>query len=187
MVSTKKNNGQPEEMSDGYIEKLVAMNRTVKVVRGGRVFSFSALIVAGDGKGRIGVGKGKAKEMTLAIQKAKKDARSDMVRIPLNGDTLHHALIARFGAARVFMRPASDGTGIIAGGTMRAAFEVLGVKNVLAKCIGSTNPSSVLRATLNGLQGMFNPTYVANKRGKTIKEIFHVREETEKSTEDSNE
>lgn len=184
--NTKKTvNAPSDEMSDGYIEKLVVMNRTVKVVRGGRVFSFSALVVAGDGKGRIGVGKGKAKEVTDAIRKAKEAARTGMIRIHLNGDTLHHALIARFGATRVFMRPASEGTGVIAGGAMRAVFEVLGVKNVLAKCIGSTNPSNVVHATLAGLRGMYNPTYVANKRGKKIEEIFHVQQKTEESAEDS--
>ena len=157
---------------DGFQEKLVAVRRSATVVKGGRKFSFSALTVVGDGKGRIGIGRGKAREVPVAIQKAMESARRNLMRIDLNGSTLYHPVIAQHGASKVIMMPASEGTGIIAGGSMRAIFEVLGVHNVLAKCIGSTNPVNVVRATLKGLQDMSSPEQIAQKRGKKISEIL---------------
>lgn len=156
---------------DGFQEKLVAVRRSATVVKGGRKFSFSALTVVGDGKGRIGIGRGKAREVPIAIQKAMESARRNLMRIELNGDTLYHPIESRHGASKVIMMPASSGTGIIAGSSMRAIFEVLGVHNVLAKCIGSTNPVNVVRATLRGLRQMTSPERVAAKRGKKVIEI----------------
>lgn len=157
--------------SDGMIEKLVAVSRNAKVVKGGRIFSFAAITVVGDGNGRIGFGRGKAREVPVAIQKALEAARKNMRHVVLKGDTLHSQVIGKHGATKVFMKPASDGTGIIAGGAMRAVCEVLGVKNVLAKIIGSTNPINVVRATLNALEDVATPEFVAAKRGKTVEEI----------------
>ena len=157
---------------DGLIEKLVRVNRTAKVVKGGRIFGFAAVVVVGDGKGKIGIGFGKAREVTIAIQKAMESARKNMTSVSLNGGTVWHPITHKFGGTRVFMQPASEGTGIIAGGAMRAVFEVLGVHNVLAKVYGSTNPVNVVRATLGGLQAMLNPEYVAEKRGKKVSEIM---------------
>ncbi|MFV9614417.1 MAG: 30S ribosomal protein S5 [Gammaproteobacteria bacterium] len=157
---------------DDFIEKLVAVNRVAKVVKGGRQFGFTALTVVGDGNGTIGFGYGKAKEVPLAIQKAMDKARKNMKAVPLKGDTLQHAITGIHGAANVYMQPASDGTGIIAGGAMRAVFEAVGVKNVLAKINGTRNPVNVVRATINGLSSMSSPDYVAAKRGKKIEEIL---------------
>ncbi|RUM93796.1 MAG: 30S ribosomal protein S5 [Thiothrix sp.] len=159
------------EPSDGLQEKLVTVNRVAKVVKGGRQFGFTALTVVGDGEGKVGVGYGKAREVPLAIQKAMEKARRDMVTVSLDEGTLHYPVTARYGAAKVFMKPASEGTGIIAGGAMRAIFEVVGVKNVLAKCIGSRNPINVVRATLKGLSEISSPEDVAAKRGKSVEEI----------------
>lgn len=156
---------------DELLEKLVAINRVAKVVKGGRLFGFTALTVVGDGKGRVGMGRGKAREVPAAIQKAMESARRNLVKIPLEGGTLQYPVMARHGAARVYMHPASEGTGIIAGGPMRAVFEVLGVKDVLAKCIGSNNPINVIRATIDGLQRMRSVEYMAAKRGLDVKEI----------------
>lgn len=156
---------------DGLQEKLVTVNRVAKVVKGGRQFGFTALTVVGDGEGRVGIGYGKAREVPLAIQKAMERARKQMVEIPLKEGTLQHPVIGRHGAAKVFMQPASEGTGIIAGGAMRAVFEVLGVRNVLAKCIGTRNPVNVVKATLNGLGQIHSPEAVAAKRGKPVEEI----------------
>lgn len=161
-----------ETNSDGIQEKLVAVNRTAKVVKGGRIFSFSALVVVGDGAGRVGFGSGKSREVPNAITKAMEAARRNMVRVELKGDTLLHQMIARHGATKVLMRPASTGTGIIAGNAMRAVFEVVGVKNVLAKCMGSSNPINVVRATIKGLQEMASPESIAEKRGKSVTEIL---------------
>ena len=160
-----------EERSDGLREKMVAINRVTKVVKGGRVLGFAALTVVGDGDGRIGMGKGKAREVPVAVQKAMEEARRKMVKVSLKHGTLQHEVIGHHGSSRVFMKPASDGTGIIAGGPMRAVFEVMGVQNVLAKCLGSTNPYNVVRATINGLTKMNTPAEIAAKRGKTIEEI----------------
>lgn len=157
--------------SDGMLEKLVAVSRNAKVVKGGRIFSFAAITVIGDGNGRIGVGRGKAREVPVAIQKALESARKNMRQVPLKGETLHSAALGKHGATRVFMKPASAGTGIIAGGAMRAVFEVLGVKDVLAKINGSTNPINVVRATIDALHGSATPEYIASKRGKTVEEI----------------
>lgn len=157
---------------DGYSEKLVAVARNAKVVKGGKIFSFSAVTVVGDGHGRIGIGRGKAREVPVAIQKSLENARKNMRHVVLKGDTLHHEVTAKHGATRVFMKPASDGTGIIAGGAMRAVFEVLGIKNVLAKIGGSTNPVNVVRATLKALASITTPEHVAAKRGKPIEEII---------------
>ncbi len=160
-----------EDRNDGLREKMVAINRVTKVVKGGRVLGFAALTVVGDGDGGVGMGKGKAREVPVAVQKAMDEARRKLVKINLKNGTLHHAVIGHHGASRVYMQPASDGTGIIAGGPMRAIFEVMGVTNVLAKCLGSTNPYNIVRATLNGLQAMNTPAVVAAKRGKTVEEI----------------
>jgi small subunit ribosomal protein S5 len=160
-----------EERGDGLREKMIAINRVTKVVKGGRVMGFAALVVVGDGDGRVGMGKGKAREVPVSVQKAMDEARRKLVKINLKNGTLHHAVTGRHGSARVYMQPASDGTGIIAGGPMRAIFEVMGVTNVLAKIIGSTNPYNVVRATLNGLQAMNTPSDVAAKRGKSVEEI----------------
>jgi len=160
-----------EERSDGLREKMIAINRVTKVVKGGRVLGFAALTVVGDGDGGIGMGKGKAREVPVAVQKAMDEARRKLVKISLRNGTLHHTVMGRHGASRVLIQPASDGTGIIAGGPMRAIFEVMGVTNVLAKCFGSTNPYNVVRATLNGLTNMNTPAEIAAKRGKTVEEI----------------
>lgn len=157
--------------SDGLTERLVAVSRNAKVVKGGRIFSFAAIVVIGDGNGRIGFGRGKAREVPVAIQKALESARKNMHLISLKGNTLHTKMVGKHAATRVFMKPASEGTGIIAGGAMRAVFEVLGLKDVLAKIIGSTNPINVVRATLKALQNISTPEYVASKRNKTIQEI----------------
>ena len=161
-----------EGSSDGLREKMVSVNRVTKVVKGGRILGFAALTVVGDGDGGIGMGKGKAREVPVAVQKAMDEARRKMVKVSLKSGTLQHAVVGQHGAAKVFMQPASEGTGIIAGGPMRAIFEVMGVTNVLAKCLGSTNPYNVVRATINGLQGMSTPSEIAAKRGKTVEEIL---------------
>jgi small subunit ribosomal protein S5 len=158
--------------SDGLQEKLVAVNRVAKVVKGGRQFGFTALTVVGDGAGKVGFGYGKAREVPLAIQKAMDRARKSMKPVALTDGTLQHSITAIHGAARVYMQPASEGTGIIAGGAMRAVFEVVGIKNVLAKCMGSRNPINVIRATIRGLTEMGSPDVVAAKRGKTVEEIL---------------
>ena len=160
-----------EERSDGLREKMVAVNRVTKVVKGGRVLGFAALTVVGDGDGGVGMGKGKAREVPVAVQKALEEARRKMFRVSLRNGTLQHAVIGRHGASKVLMQPASAGTGIIAGGPMRAVFEVAGVKDILAKCMGSTNPYNVVRATLDGLRRMRTPSEIAGKRGKKVEEI----------------
>jgi len=160
-----------EERGDGLREKMISVNRVTKVVKGGRIMGFAALAVVGDGDGGIGMGKGKAKEVPVAVQKAMEEARRTMVKISLKSGTLQHAVIGEHGASKVIMQPASEGTGIIAGGAMRAVFDVMGVHNVLAKCIGSTNPYNVVRATLHGLKAMSTPSEIAAKRGKSIEEI----------------
>lgn len=158
--------------SEGLQEKLVQVNRVAKVVKGGRIFAFTALTVVGDGNGKVGFGRGKAREVPAAIQKAMEAARRNMIEVDLNGDTLHYPVKARHGASHVYMQPASQGTGIIAGGAMRAVLELAGVHNVLAKCYGSTNPVNVVRATFNALKEITSPDAVAAKRGKTVEEIL---------------
>jgi small subunit ribosomal protein S5 len=158
--------------SDGLVEKLVGIRRVAKVVKGGRVFGFSALTVVGDGEGRVGFGQGKAREVPVAIQKAMDEARKNMHTVKLDGHTLQHPVTSNYGAAKVYMQPASEGTGVIAGGAMRAVFDAVGIHNVLAKSIGSTNPLNVVRATVKGLAEMNNPEAIAAKRGKTVAEIM---------------
>ncbi len=160
-----------EIQEEGLVEKLVQVNRVAKVVKGGRIFGFTALTVVGDGNGRVGFGRGKAREVPVAIQKAMESARRNMIDVELNGSTIWYPVRARHGASTVYMQPASEGTGVIAGGTMRALLEAAGVHNVLAKCYGSTNPVNVIRATFKALTSMQSPEMVANKRGKTVEEI----------------
>ena len=160
------------QQESNLVDRVVHINRVAKVVKGGRQFGFTALTVVGDGEGRVGYGYGKAREVPVAIQKAMEAARRNMINVNLSGATLQYPLTARHGAAKVFMKPASEGTGIIAGGAMRAVFEVVGVHDVLAKCIGSNNPINVLRATIRGLEEMRSPEDMASKRGKTVQEIM---------------
>ncbi|AWX98845.1 30S ribosomal protein S5 [Marinomonas primoryensis] len=161
-----------DQQTSDLQEKLVQVNRVAKVVKGGRIFSFTALTVVGDGKGKVGFGRGKAREVPQAIQKAMEQARRNMVSVKLNGDTLQYPVKANHGASKVYMQPASQGTGIIAGGAMRAVLEIAGVHNVLAKCYGSTNPVNVVRATIKGLQDMKAPEQIAAKRGKSVDQIL---------------
>lgn len=167
----KANDKRNSDSTDGYEDKLVGVFRTSKVIPGGRKFGFSALIVRGDGKGRVGYGHGKSSEVPLAIQKAVDAASKNMVKIELNGNTVYHEIMSRHGASKVLIKPAEEGTGIIAGNAMRAVFEVMGVENILAKCIGSTNPLNVVRATLKGLMSIQTPQKIAAKRGKKLEEI----------------
>jgi small subunit ribosomal protein S5 len=168
---TKKQQQGQEERDDGLREKMVAINRVTKVVKGGRILGFAALTVVGDGDGSIGMGKGKSREVPVAVQKAMDEARRRMTKISLRDGTLHHTVTGRHGATKVLLSPAAAGTGVIAGGPMRAVFEVMGVTDVVAKTIGSTNPYNVVRATLNGLMAISTPAEIAAKRGKTIAEI----------------
>ncbi len=158
--------------NEDLLEKLVHVNRVAKVVKGGRQFGFTALTVVGDGNGKVGFGRGKAKEVPIAIQKAMENARKNMLPVALNEGTLHYAMTGTHGAAKVYMQPASEGTGIIAGGPMRAVFEAAGVHNVLAKSIGSTNPINVVHATMNALRAIASPEMMAAKRGKSVEEIL---------------
>ena len=162
-----------EKVDDGMIEKLIAVNRVSKTVKGGRQFTFTALTVVGDGGGRVGFGYGKAREVPVAIQKSMEGARKNMRTVDLNNGTLFHAVKAGHGAARVFMQPASEGTGVIAGGAMRAVLEAVGVKNVLAKAVGSRNPINLVRATIKGLEAMHSPAKIAAKRGKKVEDLVH--------------
>ncbi|MGI9275282.1 MAG: 30S ribosomal protein S5 [Endozoicomonas sp.] len=161
-----------QQNDEGLIEKLVQVNRVAKVVKGGRIFGFTALTVVGDGKGKVGFGRGKAREVPVAIQKAMESARRNMIQVDLNGDTLQYPVKARHGASKVYMQPASAGTGVIAGGAMRAVLEVAGVHNVLAKCYGSTNPVNVVYATFKGLRDMRSPDDVAAKRGLSVEDML---------------
>jgi small subunit ribosomal protein S5 len=157
---------------DGMLEKLVAVNRVAKVVKGGRVFGFTALSVVGDGNGKVGFGYGKAKEVPIAIQKSMEKARRDMVTISLKEGTLWHPVKAKHSGSRIYMQPASEGTGVIAGGAMRAVLETVGVRDVLAKSVGSNTPVNLVRATIKGLVAMSNPESIAAKRGKSVDEIL---------------
>ncbi|MGD9590984.1 MAG: 30S ribosomal protein S5 [Candidatus Berkiella sp.] len=173
MAKQQQQQQQLEQKTEGqYEEKLIEVRRTAKVVKGGRIFGFSALTVVGNGNGRVGIGRGKAREVPEAIRKAMENARRNLVEIPMVGTTLHHTIESSHGASKVFMKPASDGTGIIAGGAMRAIFEVAGIHNILAKCYGSTNPVNVVRATMKGLAQSHSPQSVADKRGKSVEEIM---------------
>lgn len=163
---------QNEERDDGLREKMIAVNRVTKVVKGGRIMGFAALAVVGDGDGRIGMGKGKSKEVPVAVQKAMEEARRKMIKVALKNGTLQHTVTGKHGASSVMISPAKDGTGVIAGGPMRAIFEVMGVTNVVAKSNGSTNPYNMVRATLDGLSKMTTPSEIAAKRGKSVEEIL---------------
>ncbi len=172
--SRGRNRGPREEkVDDGMIEKLIAVNRVSKTVKGGGQFTFTALTVVGDGGGKVGFGYGKAREVPVAIQKSMEGARKNMRSVDLNNGTLFHAVKAGHGAARVFMQPASEGTGVIAGGAMRAVLEAVGVKNVLAKAVGSRNPINLVRATVKGLEAMHSPAKIAAKRGKKLEDLIN--------------
>ena len=172
MAKVQGKNAAEKENDDGLREKMIAVNRVSKVVKGGRTMSFAALTVVGDGDGRIGMGKGKSREVPVAVQKAMEEARRKMVKVSLKSGTLHHTVVGRHGASTVMMQPAPEGTGIIAGGAMRAVFDVMGMTNVVAKAHGSTNPYNIVRATINGLMAMSTPSEIAAKRGKTVEEIL---------------
>ena len=165
MINAEKNN-------DNLIEKLVAVNRVAKVVKGGRQFGFAAITVVGNGNGKIGMGYGKAKEVPLAIQKAMQSARKNLHSVALKKETIFYETTGRHGASKVFIRPAADGTGIIAGGAMRAVFECVGVRNILAKSFGSRNPINLVKATINALDGIRSPERVAKRRGIPLSKIF---------------
>ncbi len=168
-VQAKTQGDGPE---DGMREKMIAVNRVTKVVKGGRILGFAALTAVGDGDGRVGMGKGKSKEVPAAVQKAMEEARRNMFKVSLKNGSIHHSVFGRHGAARVMMSPAPRGTGIIAGGPMRAVFEVLGITDIVAKSHGSTNPYNMVRATLDALRNCTTPSAVAAKRGKSVEEIF---------------
>lgn len=172
MAKAQGKNTAEKENDDGLREKMIAVNRVSKVVKGGRTMSFAALTVVGDGDGRIGMGKGKAREVPVAVQKAMEQARRGLVKVALKNGTLHHTVVGKHGASTVLISPAAEGTGVIAGGPMRAIFEVMGVRNVVAKSLGSSNPYNMVRATLNGLSACSTPSEIAAKRGKTVEEIL---------------
>ncbi len=165
-------NRQGDGPEDGLKEKMIAVNRVTKVVKGGRILGFAALTVVGDGDGRVGMGKGKSKEVPAAVQKAMEGARRNMRKVSLKNGTLHHNVVGRHGAAHVIMAPAPKGTGIIAGGPMRAVFEVMGITDIVAKSHGSTNPYNMVRATFDALKNATTPGRVAAKRGKSVEDIF---------------
>ena len=171
MAQQKSN--RDDNNAEGLQEKLVQVNRVAKTVKGGRIFGFTALTVVGDGNGKVGFGRGKAREVPIAIQKAMESARRNMIQVDLNGDTIQYPMKGRHGASKVYMQPASAGTGVIAGGAMRAVLEIAGVQNVLAKCYGSTNPVNVVRATFEALRTMASPDSVAAKRSKSVEEILN--------------
>ncbi|MBO7072812.1 MAG: 30S ribosomal protein S5 [Acetobacter sp.] len=176
----KENNrqGSRDNEGDELVDRLVAINRVAKVVKGGRRFSFAALVVVGDQKGRVGYGAGKAREVPEAIRKATDRARRSIVRVPMKGGrTLHHDVVGRFGAGKVVLRSADAGTGIIAGGPMRAVFESLGINDVVAKSLGSRNPHNMVKATFNALARCTAPRVIAARRGKRVAEIFGKREQ----------
>ena len=167
-----KMQGKAEGPEDGLREKMIAINRVTKVVKGGRILGFAALTVVGDGDGRVGMGKGKSKEVPAAVQKAMEEARRQLAKVSLKNGTIHHKVTGQHGAANVMMAPAPKGTGIIAGGPMRAVFEVVGITDIVAKSHGSTNPYNMVRATLNTLSRCTTPAEVASKRGKSVEELF---------------
>ncbi|WP_407495072.1 30S ribosomal protein S5 [Pseudooceanicola sp. MF1-13] len=176
--NNRRENRRDREEAPEFADRLVAINRVSKTVKGGKRFGFAALVVVGDQKGRVGFGKGKAKEVPEAIRKATEQAKRKMIRVPLReGRTLHHDMEGRHGAGRVVMRTAPTGTGIIAGGPMRAVFEMLGIQDVVAKSIGSQNPYNMIRATLNGLEKEASPRQVAQRRGKKVADILPARDE----------
>jgi small subunit ribosomal protein S5 len=169
-----------ERADSEFVDKLVSINRVAKVVKGGRRFGFAALVVVGDQKGRVGYGSGKAREVPEAIRKATERAKRNVIRVPLRrGRTLHHDVEGRHGAGKVLLRAADAGTGIIAGGPMRAVFETLGVQDVVAKSIGTSNPHNMIKATFDALQNLMSPRHVAAKRGKKVGEIIGRRDGAE--------
>lgn len=165
-------NAVAEEQDDGIREKMIAVNRVTKVVKGGRVLGFAALTVVGDGDGRIGMGKGKSREVPVSVQKAMDQARRAMEKVPLRNGTIFHAVEGHHGASRVMLHPAPEGTGVIAGGPMRAIFDVMGIRNIVAKSHGSSNPYNMVRATLDALSKLRSPSEIAAKRGKTVEELI---------------
>lgn len=165
-------NAVAEEQDDGIREKMIAVNRVTKVVKGGRILGFAALTVVGDGDGRIGMGKGKSREVPVSVQKAMDQARRAMEKVPLRNGTIFHAVEGHHGASRVMLHPAPDGTGVIAGGPMRAIFDVMGIRNIVAKSHGSSNPYNMVRATLDALSKLRSPSEIAAKRGKTVEELI---------------
>ena len=165
-------NAVAEEQDDGIREKMIAVNRVTKVVKGGRIVGFAALTVVGDGDGRIGMGKGKSREVPVSVQKAMDQARRAMEKVPLRNGTIFHAVEGHHGASRVMLHPAPEGTGVIAGGPMRAIFDVMGIRNIVAKSHGSSNPYNMVRATLDALSKLRSPSEIAAKRGKTVEELI---------------
>lgn len=165
-------NAVAEEQDDGIREKMIAVNRVTKVVKGGRILGFAALTVVGDGDGRIGMGKGKSREVPVSVQKAMDQARRAMEKVPLRNGTIFHAVEGHHGASRVMLHPAPEGTGVIAGGPMRAIFDVMGILNIVAKSHGSSNPYNMVRATLDALSKLRSPSEIAAKRGKTVEELI---------------
>ena len=165
-------NAVAEEQDDGIREKMIAVNRVTKVVKGGRSLGFAALTVVGDGDGRIGMGKGKSREVPVSVQKAMDQARRAMEKVPLRNGTIFHAVEGHHGASRVMLHPAPEGTGVIAGGPMRAIFDVMGIRNIVAKSHGSSNPYNMVRATLDALSKLRSPSEIAAKRGKTVEELI---------------
>ncbi|MEK7418127.1 MAG: 30S ribosomal protein S5, partial [Pseudomonadota bacterium] len=163
---------QDEGRDDGLREKMIAVNRVTKVVKGGRILGFAALTVVGDGDGRVGMGKGKSKEVPAAVQKAMEESRRNMIKVSLKNGSIHHTVMGQHGAASVMLNPAPKGTGIIAGGPMRAVFEVLGITDIVAKSHGSSNPYNMVRATFDALKNSTTPSEVAAKRGKSVEDIF---------------
>ena len=171
MAKVDKKNAA-EEIDDGIREKMIAVNRVTKVVKGGRIMAFAALTVAGDGDGSIGMGTGKSREVPASVSKAMERARKSMIKVPLNNGTIYHQVTGRHGASTVSLMPASEGTGVIAGGPMRAVLDAVGIRNVLAKAYGSTNPYNMVRATLNALENLHSPADIAAKRGKSVEELL---------------
>ena len=165
-------NAVAEEQDDGIREKMIAVNRVTKVVKGGRILGFAALTVVGDGDGRIGMGKGKSREVPVSVQKAMDQARRAMEKVPLRNGTIFHAVEGHHGASRVMLHPPPEGTGVIAGGPMRAIFDVMGIRNIVAKSHGSSNPYNMVRATLDALSKLRSPSEIAAKRGKTVEELI---------------
>jgi small subunit ribosomal protein S5 len=165
-------NAVAEEQDDGIREKMIAVNRVTKVVKGGRILGFAALTVVGDGDGRIGMGKGKSREVPVSVQKAMDQARRAMEKVPLRNGAIFHAVEGHHGASRVMLHPAPEGTGVIAGGPMRAIFDVMGIRNIVAKSHGSSNPYNMVRATLDALSKLRSPSEIAAKRGKTVEELI---------------
>ncbi len=172
MANVQGKNQMVDEQGDGLREKMIAVNRVTKVVKGGRILAFAALTVVGDGDGRIGMGTGKSREVPQSVSKAMERARNSMIRVPLKNGTIHHQVEGRHGASRVIMMPASEGTGVIAGGPMRAVCDAVGIRDVVAKAYGSTNPYNLVRATINALANLHSPSDIAAKRGKTVEELF---------------